>query len=273
MSKAQEAERLVASFEPWYHQIEVAPGVVTPGTHISDRALAILDEIGLPADLDGVRALDVGCRDGFFSFELERRGAKVVAVDSVRAEETGFDIARGLLGRTTSFRTRNAYDLSPESEGTFGLVLFLGVLYHLRHPLLGLDRLRSVCDTDATMFLSTEIASGDEREAWARYYARNSFKSNGMTTWVPNQTALVDLLTDAQFRIDEMRIDGSRALLRAAAVEDARCPLAKARRSRHDDLKADGPSLAAPFPSPPRRRGVRRLRTRASQLAKGALWS
>jgi tRNA (mo5U34)-methyltransferase len=217
----REAERLIATHRPWYHRIEIAPGVVTPGTHGSSHSLAVLDRIGLPHDLTGVRALDVGCRDGFFSFELEHRGAEVLAIDSVAVEETGFEIARELLGCTTPFHTRNVYDLSPEREGKFGLVLFLGVLYHLRHPLLALDRLRAVCAPDATMFLATEaLLETEEEAAYVRYYVRDSFRKGGTTKWVPNQTALVDLLTDAQFEVEELRMDGSRALLRARAVDD-----------------------------------------------------
>ena len=75
LSDEQVRER-IAAVPHWYHQIEVRPGIVTPGINDSAGTLAQLD---LPQDCTGLRALDIGARDGFFSFELERRGAQVVA--------------------------------------------------------------------------------------------------------------------------------------------------------------------------------------------------
>src|SRR6201996_4023048 len=139
---AQEALRLIAAHPHWYHQIEVAPGVVTPGVNDSQM---ILDTLRLPDDLSGLRVLDIGARDGFFSFECERRGAaEVVAIDYLPPEETGFPIAKKLVGSDVELRQANVYDLTPEEFGTFDLVLFLGVLYHLRDPMLALDRIADV---------------------------------------------------------------------------------------------------------------------------------
>src|SRR5512145_1989374 len=94
----QGVRALVAGHRAWYHQIELAPGLVTPGTHASAAALAVLDRLGLPADASGRRVLDLGCRDGFFTFEMERRGAEVVAVDYADPDVTGFSIAARILG-------------------------------------------------------------------------------------------------------------------------------------------------------------------------------
>jgi tRNA (mo5U34)-methyltransferase len=125
----------------WFHQIEVAPGIVTPGIDCSAEKLAHLN---LPSDLSGKRVLDIGAWDGFFSFECERRGAaEVIAIDA--APSLSFEIARALLGSQVQFQTANIYDLTPERFGEFDLVLCLGVLYHLRHPLLGLERVHAVC--------------------------------------------------------------------------------------------------------------------------------
>src|SRR5262245_34297053 len=131
----EEARKRIAAHEHWYHQIEVAPGVVTPGINDSQQILAALR---LPERLDGQRVLDIGARDGFFSFECERRGAEVVAIDSMPPEQTGFPIAKELVGSGVEMLQRNVYDLSPEEFGSFDLILFLGVLYHLRDPMLAL---------------------------------------------------------------------------------------------------------------------------------------
>ena len=76
-----EIRRLVAEHGRWWHEIEVAPGILTPGDDSNRMKLPILDALGLPHDLRGKRALDIGTSDGYFAFELEKRGAAVTAID------------------------------------------------------------------------------------------------------------------------------------------------------------------------------------------------
>jgi tRNA (mo5U34)-methyltransferase len=138
----------------WYHQIEIRPGIVTPGIN---KSAATLGRLGLPDRCDGMRVLDIGVRDGFFAFELERRGAAVVAIDYMDPAETGFPVARELLGSKVDYVVDNVYNVTAERYGTFDLVLFLGVMYHLRDPLLVLDRLWDVCNEDALLALETQV--------------------------------------------------------------------------------------------------------------------
>ncbi len=135
------AARLIASVPHWYHRIEVAPGSSRPGR----TTLHALSLLPLPPDMAGMRVLDIGARDGFFSFEMERRGASVTALDYMPADQTGFEVAGRLLGLEDGVRWRTSVDLDPRRHGCFDLVLFLGVLYHLRNPLLALDRIWEVC--------------------------------------------------------------------------------------------------------------------------------
>src|SRR5262245_461583 len=137
-----EVQRLIESVPHWYHRIPIRPGITTPGINDSAQTLELLD---LPADARGLRVLDVGARDGFFSFEMERRGADVIAVDYAPAEKTGFRVAAGLLGSKVEFRNANIYALSPKEYGTFDIVLFLGLLYHLPDPIQALQILRALC--------------------------------------------------------------------------------------------------------------------------------
>src|SRR5262245_60905486 len=95
---ADEIRARIAAIPFWYHCIEVAPGIVTPGI---DRSAYNLERMQLPADLTGKRVLDIGAFDGFYSFECERRGAEVVAIDGNSA--TGFGLARELLGSQVPF--------------------------------------------------------------------------------------------------------------------------------------------------------------------------
>ncbi len=136
----------------WFHKIELAPGIITHGW--SDPKKDKLPHYGLPSDLTGKRVLDVGCAEGFFSFESERRGAsEVVAIDSFPDSVRRFNICRDALSSKATAYLANVYELNPRTFGTFDLVMFYGVLYHLRHPLLALEKILSVCT--GTMLMQT----------------------------------------------------------------------------------------------------------------------
>lgn len=126
----------------WHQRWEVVPGVFTPGGNsVSD----ILGAVSLPGRLDGLRVLDVGAWNGCFSFECERRGAAdVVAYSLEHPEESGFARLKSFLGSKVRYVQGSVYDLDPCRLGKFDLILFFGVFYHLRYPLLAVDRLRTV---------------------------------------------------------------------------------------------------------------------------------
>src|SRR5213592_2162762 len=134
----------------WYHTIDLGRGIVTNGIDNTPLRLARLD---LPSSFAGKSVLDVGAWDGFFSFEAERRGAaRVVALDTFSWQargsgtgKAGFELARRALGSSVEDVEVEVLDIAPETVGgTFDVVLFLGVLYHLRHPFLAIEKLRSV---------------------------------------------------------------------------------------------------------------------------------
>ena len=169
----------------WYHTLELAPGVVTPGW-FDTRAVA--GSVCLPASLDGGRCLDVGTFDGFWAFELERRGAEeVVAIDVLRPEQwdwpagssdavaaaldsrkqrgEGFVLAAQALGSRVERRERSVYDLDPAQDGEYDLVYVGSLLLHLRDPVGALQRVRSICRgelvlCDAVDVWLTRIAHG-----------------------------------------------------------------------------------------------------------------
>jgi tRNA (mo5U34)-methyltransferase len=147
-----DVQQRVDSYKNWYHRIPLMPGITTPGVNDTESCLSLLH---LPGDLRGMRVLDIGARDGFYSFECERRGADVVAIDYMPPERTGFPIARAILNARVEMMQENLYQLSPEKWGTFDLVLCLGVLYHLRDPLLALDIVRSL--TRHRLILETHV--------------------------------------------------------------------------------------------------------------------
>lgn len=149
----------------WYHTIELAPDLVTPGW-LDHRP--VLERIPLPESLTGQRCLDVGTFNGFWAFELERRGAEeVLAVDvldprrwdwpaaseeAVIAELSkrmaggeGFEIARAALGAGVQRHDLSVYELDERELGSFDLVYVGSLLVHLRDPVRALERLRTVC--------------------------------------------------------------------------------------------------------------------------------
>ncbi len=125
----------------WYHSIELNDGSVIPGIQTIAQLKERIGRYPIPQDLRGKRVLDIGCWDGWFSFEMERRGATVVAVDSAR-QETFFE-AKRLLNSKVEYIVEDICYLTPRDVGYFDIVLFFGVLYHLKHPLLALER---VCE-------------------------------------------------------------------------------------------------------------------------------
>lgn len=216
----------MASYSHWYHQIELAPGLVTPGGHDSAKALALLDDLGLPREASGLKVLDLGCRDGFFSFEMERRGAAVTALDYVPPEETGFALAAEILGSRVRPLTANVYDLFPDRLGHFDVVLCLGLLYHLRHPMLALDRIFEVCRPEALLFVESAVAvdptvTGASLPLW-QFCPGDSCGGDATMCWLPSPAGLAALIEECQFRVRRAEVRGPRALLAAVAARDER---------------------------------------------------
>jgi tRNA (mo5U34)-methyltransferase len=148
----------------WYHTLELAPGVVTPGWFDTRK---VLKQLPFPVSLAGKRCLDVATFDGFWAFEMESRGAaETVAIDLLdptaadwpvnsapevieaigrRKEVDGFEIARELRGSSVERIEMSVYDLDPADVGEFDFVYVGSLLIHLRDPVRALERVRSVC--------------------------------------------------------------------------------------------------------------------------------
>jgi tRNA (mo5U34)-methyltransferase len=145
----------------WYHTLELGPGVVTDGMF---DMRPYVDRYGLPERMEGMRALDVGTFDGFWAFEMERRGATVVGLDvdseadldyaprrrpksfPDRRRGEGFELAREALGSRVERVGLSVYEATPDAlGGTFDLVLCSLVLLHLRDQVLALERIAGLC--------------------------------------------------------------------------------------------------------------------------------
>jgi tRNA (mo5U34)-methyltransferase len=216
--RREEADEVAA--QGWYHTIELPDGVVTPG-RFDHRPL--LAHYGLPTDLRGKRALDVGSGDGFWAFALERTGAEVTSVDIETFAEVdfpraihqlfvdhdvdlsfrhGMEIAHRQLGSKVKLVNSAIYDLDPASIGTFDFVHAGDILLHLRDPALALQRLRAVCSGEALFadcFDPTLDALG-AGPGLTRY--RGGWED--ATWWAPALSTLTQMVADAGFRDVEL---------------------------------------------------------------------
>ncbi len=122
----------------WWHSFQLPDGSAIEGVNSIESLRRRIGNFPIPADLTGLRALDIGTWDGWFAFELERRGAAVLAVDLF--DNPRFREIHSLLRSQVDYRQIDLFDLTPQNVGQFDIVLFMGVLYHLKHPLLGLER-------------------------------------------------------------------------------------------------------------------------------------
>ena len=136
--------RAIRELAPWFHNLHLPDGRQTAPDHpLGDFPAFKWNQLeaSLPADMNGLRVLDVGCNAGFYSIAVARRGATVLGIDFDRHYLRQAEWAReqfGLPERQLAFRQMHVYELA-RLEETFDVVLFLGVLYHLRYPLLALD--------------------------------------------------------------------------------------------------------------------------------------
>ena len=182
----------------WYHSFELPDGRTIDGFQTVAQQRARLARFGIPDDLRGKRVLDIGCWDGWFSFEMDRRGAAVMAADIVERET--FQAARKALGSRVEFVLSDVYHLTPERVGRFDIVLFLGVLYHLKHPLLALERVCSLA-TDLALVESFVTDDGTDLNAppVLEYY-ENSELVGRFDNWCgPNTSCLLAFCRTAGF--------------------------------------------------------------------------
>jgi tRNA (mo5U34)-methyltransferase len=213
--------REIARLGPWFHNLRLPGGVQTAPQHpLGDFPLVKWRQIEpyIARDLAGWRVLDIGCNAGFYSFELARRGALVTAVD---IDPHYLDQARWAarqfgLHDSIEFCRMSVYDFGRGGE-RFDLVWFLGVLYHLRHPLLALDVIRSI--TGRQMLLQTMTMPGETvcdpppdvhldhreillRQGWPRMaFVEKCLAGDPTNWWAPNHACVEAMVRSAGFRV------------------------------------------------------------------------
>ena len=206
--------RQIAALAPWFHNLHLPGGAETAPDHpLGDFPAFKWRQLApaLPEDLSGWTALDVGCNAGFYSFELARRGARVTAIDLDERYLRQAEWARRQFGLEdrVELRRLHVYDLLSLDE-RFDLVLFLGVLYHLRYPLLALD---AVADLAERLLVVQTLTTGDPdvteppddlpfeerhrlREAgWpSTAFVEHRLAGDPTNWWVPNEACVEAML-------------------------------------------------------------------------------
>lgn len=215
-----ELEARVRALSPWFHNLDLGGISTAPDHFLGDYPRKVWEAIApaLPQDLTGRTVLDLGCNAGFFSLELKRRGAdRVVGVDLDERYLAQARLAAEIAGLEIELRRLSVYDVARLGE-RFDVVLFMGVLYHLRHPLLALDLLRAHVARDLLVFQSMIRGSEGQRPfqpepdypfeergvfehpSWPRlHFVERRYAHDETNWWIPNRACAEAMLRSAGF--------------------------------------------------------------------------
>ena len=209
-----------ASLGPWFHNLDLKGVRTAPDHFLGDfpqvKWRGFADS--LPRDLSGKTVLDIGCNGGFYSMEMKRRGARrVVAIDHDDAYLAQARFAAEVEGLDIEFQRLSVYDVGALRE-TFDIVFFIGVLYHLRHPLLALDLVHDHVARDTMVFQSMQRGSQDvaalqpDYDFWEQdvfddagypklHFIEHSYAHDHTNWWTPNRACTEAMLRASGFDI------------------------------------------------------------------------
>ena len=206
---------------PWFHNLDLQGVRTAPEHFLGDYPQVKWQRFQdcLPADLTGKTVLDIGCNAGFYSMEMKRRGAaRVLGLDFDEDYLAQARFAAEVERLDIEFRQLSVYDLGALGE-RFDIVFFIGVLYHLRHPLLALDLIHEHVASDLLVFQSMQRGSDeilplkDDYEFWDTamfeepgypklHFIERSYSHDNTNWWAPNRACSAAMLRAAGFRIE-----------------------------------------------------------------------
>jgi tRNA (mo5U34)-methyltransferase len=218
----EEIRRRAEALGPWFHNMELGGVRTAPDHFLGDYPAVKWRNFAhaIPQDLRGRSVLDIGCNGGFYSIEMKRRGAaRVVGIDSDEDYLAQARFAAEVTGHEIEFRNLSVYDLGALGE-RFDIVIFMGVLYHLRHPLLALDLIHEHVAADLLVFQSMqrgarEVASVQvdypfeetapfDDPGWPRlHFIEHRYAHDQTNWWVPNRACAEAMLRSAGFAITD----------------------------------------------------------------------
>lgn len=215
-----EIRERVEALGPWFHNLDLNGIQTAPDHFLGDYPTIKWRQFAdaLPKDLKGKSVLDIGCNAGFYSMEMKRRGAsRVVAIDTEEEYLVQARFAAALNELDIDFRPLSVYDVGGLAE-RFDVVLFMGVLYHLRHPLLALDLIHQHVARDLLVFQSMQRGSAEVADVDADYdfwqsahfddprypklhFVENRYSHDPTNWWIPNRSCVEAMLRSAGFEI------------------------------------------------------------------------
>jgi tRNA (mo5U34)-methyltransferase len=213
-------ELQVKKLGSWFHNLNLKGVQTAPDHFLGDYPTSKWRTFkdAVPEDLTGKSVLDIGCNAGFYSLEMKKRGAaRVLAIDSDEKYLNQARFAASVHGAEIEFRNMNVYEV-PQLGERFDLVIFMGVLYHLRHPLLALDLLHEHVTKDMLLFQSmqrgsknvavveqnypfseTEIFDNDDFPRM--HFIEHEYSNDWTNWWVPNRSCVEAMLRSSGFDI------------------------------------------------------------------------
>jgi len=215
-----EIEQRVSALAPWFHNLDLDGVATAPDHFLGDYPRSKWKHFAasIPADLSGKSVLDIGCNAGFYSLEMKRRGAaRVLGIDFDDAYLDQARFAAEVAELDIAFEKLSVYDVAGLGE-RFDLVLFMGVLYHLRHPLLALDLIREHVVGDLMVFQSMQRGSRhvaevkDNHNFWNTalfeepgfprlHFIEHRYADDPTNWWVPNRACVEAMLRSSGFTI------------------------------------------------------------------------
>ncbi|HEY4250602.1 MAG TPA: TIGR04290 family methyltransferase [Roseomonas sp.] len=233
-------ERHVEALGPWFHNLDLGGVRTAPDHFLGDYPAVKWHRFAhaIPQDLTGQSVLDIGCNAGFYSIEMKRRGAeRVLGIDSDDEYLAQARFAAEVQGLVIEFRKLSVYDLGALGE-RFDLVLFMGVLYHLRHPLLALDLIHEHVARDLLVFQSMQRGTAaveqvqPDYEFWDEapfdrpgfprlHFVEHRYAHDPTNWWVPNRACAEAMLRSAGFAITDHAEDEVYVCQRVAAPDGA----------------------------------------------------
>lgn len=215
-------ERRVMELGPWFHNLQLKGVQTAPEHFLGDYPSNKFQrfEATLPQDLSGWSVLDVGCNAGFYSLEMKRRGAhRVVGIDSDPRYVAQARFAAEVLEADVEFRELSLWRIASLCE-KFDLVIFMGVLYHLRYPLLALDLIHEHVASDWLLFQSMlrgkdevflperdygiqEVHPFHRAEYPSLYFVEHCYSSDPTNWWIPNRSCAEAMLRSSGFTIEQ----------------------------------------------------------------------
>lgn len=218
----EEIRRRIADLGVWFHNMNLGGVQTNPSHFLGDYPAFKWQKLqmGIPADLRGKTVLDIGCNGGFYAIEMKRRGAaRVVAIDSDLRYLEQARFAAEVSEVDIEFRQMDVYQIAELGE-KFDLVLFMGVLYHLRHPLLALDLLYEHAVKSTLVFQSllrgsSTIAQVEQNHPFTdkdvfdrdgypvMYFVERCYADDPTNWWIPNRACVEAMLRSAGFSIEQ----------------------------------------------------------------------